>query len=100
MDQEPPTRAPLQVCCPTGTVREKTIPRTRTRRSSGPTSRTGSLPALLYVPPYELLGVLFQDGIDLVKQVVDVFADLLVSLGDLRSEERRVGKECRSRWSP
>ena len=21
-------------------------------------------------------------------------------LGDMRSEERRVGKECRSRWSP
>src|SRR3990167_3248641 len=25
---------------------------------------------------------------------------LLVSLGIMRSEERRVGKECRSRWSP
>src|SRR3712207_6885322 len=24
----------------------------------------------------------------------------LGDLGDLRSEERRVGKECRSRWSP
>src|SRR2546429_9238462 len=24
----------------------------------------------------------------------------LVKKGDLRSEERRVGKECRSRWSP
>src|SRR2546422_10807555 len=23
-----------------------------------------------------------------------------VALGDVRSEERRVGKECRSRWSP
>ena len=23
-----------------------------------------------------------------------------VSAGDVRSEERRVGKECRSRWSP
>src|SRR3712207_9039144 len=28
-------------------------------------------------------------------QVRDIFRDLL-----LRSEERRVGKECRSRWSP
>src|SRR3712207_3032632 len=26
--------------------------------------------------------------------------DLLLSTWDLRSEERRVGKECRSRWSP
>ena len=25
---------------------------------------------------------------------------LLVSISVLRSEERRVGKECRSRWSP
>ena len=27
-------------------------------------------------------------------------ADYHVILGDTRSEERRVGKECRSRWSP
>jgi len=26
--------------------------------------------------------------------------DLAVELGRARSEERRVGKECRSRWSP
>ena len=25
---------------------------------------------------------------------------LISKLGDMRSEERRVGKECRSRWSP
>ena len=25
---------------------------------------------------------------------------VLMALGQLRSEERRVGKECRSRWSP
>ena len=25
---------------------------------------------------------------------------MLGSFGDVRSEERRVGKECRSRWSP
>ena len=25
---------------------------------------------------------------------------LLVKASDIRSEERRVGKECRSRWSP
>src|SRR5256885_14476150 len=27
-------------------------------------------------------------------------ADALGSIRDIRSEERRVGKECRSRWSP
>src|SRR2546422_4618359 len=27
-------------------------------------------------------------------------AELLVPVKDIRSEERRVGKECRSRWSP
>ena len=26
--------------------------------------------------------------------------DEALSVGDVRSEERRVGKECRSRWSP
>ena len=33
--------------------------------------------------------------IDFIKQV-----GILVELGYERSEERRVGKECRSRWSP
>ena len=31
------------------------------------------------------------------KQSMDVFCDIYEKL---RSEERRVGKECRSRWSP
>src|ERR1044071_2994818 len=32
---------------------------------------------------------------------LDGYADDLVEIGEaLRSEERRVGKECRSRWSP
>ena len=41
------------------------------------------------------------------RKMLDAFekegAERLVLLGDLlyhRSEERRVGKECRSRWSP
>jgi len=42
------------------------------------------------------------DGVP-VEMVVDgvlgAFAAFLFSIG-LRSEERRVGKECRSRWSP
>src|SRR5256885_15863715 len=32
--------------------------------------------------------------------VSDVVAGLFASWATLRSEERRVGKECRSRWSP
>ena len=28
------------------------------------------------------------------------WADIRVNMDTLRSEERRVGKECRSRWSP
>ena len=33
--------------------------------------------------------------------VLDVFADIIgILLAQIRSEERRVGKECRSRWSP
>jgi len=31
---------------------------------------------------------------------MSIFAIVLVGLVALRSEERRVGKECRSRWSP
>ena len=34
----------------------------------------------------------------LVKSYIDVFRQLQMNL--VRSEERRVGKECRSRWSP
>src|SRR5436305_1782454 len=44
----------------------------------------GSLPAFLDVPPHELFRVLFQHGVDLVEQVVDVLAQLLVTLGHLR----------------
>src|SRR5690348_17949950 len=32
--------------------------------------------------------------------LVEHTPDLNITLGTLRSEERRVGKECRSRWSP
>ena len=36
------------------------------------------------------------------QQLIERFEanDSLLSLNDYRSEERRVGKECRSRWSP
>jgi hypothetical protein len=41
------------------------------------------LTALLYVPADELLGVLLQDRVDFVEQVVDVLGDLGVALGYL-----------------
>ena len=44
--------------------------------------------------------VIPHEGDRQVKQV-DFFNKVLVKLSDtIRSEERRVGKECRSRWSP
>ena len=38
------------------------------------------------------------NGIDALDYIVREQPDLV--LIDIRSEERRVGKECRSRWSP
>ena len=35
-----------------------------------------------------------------VKYAGEHYNDLIYFLDCLRSEERRVGKECRSRWSP
>ena len=32
--------------------------------------------------------------------ICDSHHNLILDLGCMRSEERRVGKECRSRWSP
>ena len=34
------------------------------------------------------------------RDVLDQFAEGVRARGRVRSEERRVGKECRSRWSP
>src|SRR5690606_10327238 len=48
------------------------------------TEHIGLLSALLDIPPHELLGVLLQDGVDLIQQVVDVLGQLLVPLGYLR----------------
>ena len=36
----------------------------------------------------------------LILGLIRADADLVRKLSGLRSEERRVGKECRSRWSP
>src|SRR2546426_12560035 len=35
-----------------------------------------------------------------MRSLAIVAREMRVRLGDVRSEERRVGKECRSRWSP
>src|SRR5574337_507164 len=35
-----------------------------------------------------------------IPQFIDPLPTLSVAGGTMRSEERRVGKECRSRWSP
>ena len=39
-------------------------------------------------------------GILSLMLVCSVFAEIPASAKTTRSEERRVGKECRSRWSP
>ena len=39
--------------------------------------------------------------LSLIRSHLCIFAFISITLGDrFRSEERRVGKECRSRWSP
>jgi len=55
---------------------------------------------------YLLRVLLTRDRFDKFKTQIDesVFQsgarDLYKTIGYIRSEERRVGKECRSRWSP
>ena len=53
---------------------------------------------LRVVPDFPSPGIMFQD-------VTPVLADgplfqEAIEADEIRSEERRVGKECRSRWSP
>ena len=47
-----------------------------------------------------LRAVLLERGITVPQGRRKLEAELLAILSDERSEERRVGKECRSRWSP
>ena len=60
-------------------------------------------------PNYKLLDEMYQDNyypaflVDKVKDELQKVIDLLENGEtdtEVRSEERRVGKECRSRWSP
>ena len=47
------------------------------------------------------LGVPYRErGINVISIIIDATNDKINSLCSSRSEERRVGKECRSRWSP
>ena len=47
---------------------------------------------------------IYEDGITMAEYTVDFkmthSQTLLPMIDEMRSEERRVGKECRSRWSP
>ena len=44
--------------------------------------------------------ILIQSMTNTKTQDVDATVEQILRLEDARSEERRVGKECRSRWSP
>ena len=55
--------------------------------------------------PPRLYGVIngllrMRNGLRRSQELDDLVDVLASSIGALRSEERRVGKECRSRWSP
>ena len=56
-------------------------------------------------PEQELVMICADDAVNYAKPTLsNAFAGNKapeqIALGDARSEERRVGKECRSRWSP
>src|SRR3712207_7020311 len=49
---------------------------------------------------YEVAGALRRQSDELVSEGNATSPEALEKYASLRSEERRVGKECRSRWSP
>ena len=49
---------------------------------------------------YELAKMLGKSNKELMKVLQDLGVEVKTHMSLLRSEERRVGKECRSRWSP
>src|SRR5688572_32857446 len=57
----------------------------------------GAYTALVYATPF--IGGMLADRLMGARRAV-VLGGLLMAAGHLRSEERRVGKECRSRWWP
>src|SRR3712207_5893616 len=54
------------------------------------------------VPPQKILDAAKAEGADIIglSGLITPSLDEMVTLASERSEERRVGKECRSRWSP
>src|SRR6266550_2703548 len=72
-------------------MRPRSQRRGRTSRTPAHTACSGTrrsaslLAASLHVALDELLGVLLEDVIDLVEELVDVFLDLLALLGQLRA---------------
>ena len=48
----------------------------------------------------ETAAALVEDGRKLLSNVISTSVKEQALYGGVRSEERRVGKECRSRWSP
>ena len=57
------------------------------------------IPAGKATPAPPVGPALGQHGVNIV-EFTKQFNAKTADQGDLRSEERRVGKECRSRWSP
>ena len=51
--------------------------------------------------PEELIALAKENGTEMTEESAEAYYNLLhPQNGEVRSEERRVGKECRSRWSP
>src|SRR5579885_2968135 len=53
----------------------------------------------VFGPTFYQLHLLFDKHFDEQVELVDAIAERIQTLGGVRSEERREGKECRSRWS-
>ena len=56
-------------------------------------------PAMEYFPPFLLMGLRFTFAASILIWWFPIPRGFLKKIF-IRSEERRVGKECRSRWSP
>src|SRR5256885_16044190 len=70
-------------------------------RPSGPGQKIPDMIALLETHRHRGLDFyIITQGPNLIHANVRALIGRHVHLRDLRSEERRVGKECRSRWSP
>ena len=69
------------------------IRRIRKERGIGQTELIGKL-QLLDVPMTR------ETLVKIEREIQHIQASQLRAIRDVRSEERRVGKECRSRWSP